>query len=55
MEAPKLQPRKMRQGYTRRDASHYLYRNLEGTDFQALLEVDGQGLVVDYPTLFRRV
>lgn len=55
VEAPRLQPRKMRQGYTRQDAHHYLYRNLEGTDFQALLEVDGLGLVVDYPTLFRRV
>lgn len=55
IEAPQLKPRPMRQGYERRDARHYLYRNLEGSGFQALLEVDEHGLVLDYPTLFRRV
>ena len=55
LEAPKLMPVRMRQGYTRIDATHYLYENLEGTDFQALLSVDAEGLVIDYPTLFRRV
>jgi hypothetical protein len=55
LEAPKLKPVRMRQGYTRVDAHHYLYENLEGTDFQALLTVDDAGLVIDYPTLFRRV
>lgn len=55
IEAPQLAPRPMRQGYERRDARHYLYRNLEGSGFQALLEVDGHGLVLEYPTLFRRV
>ncbi|WP_315810037.1 MULTISPECIES: putative glycolipid-binding domain-containing protein [Pseudomonas] len=55
LEAPKLKPVRMRQGYTRIDATHYLYENLEGTDFQALLSVDAEGLVIDYPTLFRRV
>lgn len=54
LEAPKLRPVRMRQGYTRIDAHHYLYENLEGTDFQALLTVDDDGLVIDYPTLFRR-
>ncbi|MBB4864851.1 hypothetical protein HNP46_003723 [Pseudomonas nitritireducens] len=55
LEAPQLKPVRMRQGYTRIDAHHYLYENLEGTDFKARLTVDDQGLVVDYPTLFRRV
>jgi len=55
LEAPKLQPVRMRQGYTRIDAHHYRYENLEGTEFQALLTVDDEGLVIDYPTLFRRV
>lgn len=54
LEAPKLKPVRMRQGYTRVDARHYLYENLEGTNFQALLTVDEDGLVLDYPTLFRR-
>ncbi|WP_152223915.1 putative glycolipid-binding domain-containing protein [Pseudomonas sp. SCB32] len=54
LEAPKLKPVRMRQGYTRVDARHYLYENLEGTNFQALLTVDDDGLVLDYPTLFRR-
>ena len=55
IEAPHLRPRAMRQGYSRQDTRHYLYRNLDGSDFQALLEVDEHGLVLDYPTLFRRV
>lgn len=55
IEAPLLKPVQMRQGYMRQDARHYLYRNLEGSSFQALLEVDEHGLVLDYPTLFRRV
>lgn len=55
LEAPRLKPVRMRQGYTRIDANHYRYENLEGTDFQALLTVDDEGLVLDYPTLFRRV
>lgn len=54
LEAPRLWPTRMRQGYTRIDASHYRYENLEGTNFQALLTVDDDGLVLDYPTLFRR-
>ena len=55
LEAPKLKPVRMRQGYTRLDAHHYRYENLEGTNFQAILTVDEDGLVIDYPTLFRRV
>ncbi|MNE75262.1 hypothetical protein D3C80_1714020 [compost metagenome] len=55
LEAPRLKPRRMRQGYTRHDANHYLYQNLEGSGFQAVLEVDEHGLVIDYPGLFQRV
>ncbi|HGJ9124583.1 TPA: putative glycolipid-binding domain-containing protein, partial [Pseudomonas aeruginosa] len=45
----------MRQAYTRLDASHYLYENLEGSAFKAVLLVDEQGLVIDYPGLFQRL
>lgn len=54
IEAPGLKPVRMRQGYSRIDAHHYHYENLEGSGFQALLGVDDDGLVLDYPTLFRR-
>lgn len=54
IEAPELQPRRMRQGYTRLDAGHYLYQNLGGSGFRAVLEVDADGLVIEYPGLFRR-
>lgn len=53
--APALEPRSMRQAYTRLDASHYLYENLEGSAFKAVLLVDEQGLVIDYPGLFQRL
>ncbi len=55
IEAPALEPRSMRQAYTRLDASHYLYENLEGSAFKAVLLVDEQGLVIDYPGLFQRL
>lgn len=55
IEAPALEPRSMRQAYTRLDAIHYLYENLEGSAFKAVLLVDEQGLVIDYPGLFQRL
>lgn len=55
LEAPLLRPRPMRQGYACLDARHYHYRNLEGSDFQAVLAVDESGLVLDYPGLFERL
>jgi hypothetical protein len=37
--------------YTRLDASHFRYQS---ADFERVLEVDGEGLVVTYPGLFDR-
>lgn len=41
------------QTYTRLDATHFRFQNPEG--FQRVLEVDADGLVVDYPGLFERL
>ncbi len=42
------------QAYTRLADRLYLFENLDGTDFQAELRVDEDGLVLDYPEFFRR-
>jgi uncharacterized protein len=42
------------QAYTRLADRLYLFENLDGTGFQAELLVDEDGVVVDYPDLFRR-
>ncbi|KAF1052955.1 MAG: hypothetical protein GAK43_01667 [Stenotrophomonas maltophilia] len=54
LQAADLRPQRMRQGYECLDARHYRYRNLDGSGFEAVLEVDEHGLVLDYPGLFRR-
>lgn len=41
------------QSYQRISATKYLYQNVPN-DFQAEIEVDEFGLVVDYPSLFKR-
>ena len=41
------------QRYTRVDESHYLYQSI-ASGFEALLEVDEFGLVVDYPGVWRK-
>ncbi len=55
---PELQLSPMRQRYTclaaQADGSHYRYQSLD-SGFTADLPVDGDGLVIDYPGLFRRV
>ena len=33
----------------------YLFENLDGSGFRADLPVDEDGIVLDYPDLFRRV
>lgn len=43
------------QAYTRLDERRYRFESLEGSGFTADLAVDGDGLVVDYPGLFKRV
>ena len=41
------------QCYERRSQDEYLYQNIPN-DFEALIKVDGQGYVTDYPGLFKR-
>ena len=43
------------QAYTRLSDSPYLFENLDGTGFTAELSVDNEGIVLDYPKLFRQV
>ena len=43
------------QAYTRLAGHLYLFENLDGSGFSAELPVDEDGIVLDYPGLFRRV
>jgi len=43
------------QAYTRLDDRLYRFESLDGSGFTADLPVDEDGLVIDYPGLFRRV
>jgi uncharacterized protein len=53
--APDLTVRPQRQAYTRLAERLYLFENLDGSGFRAELGVDEDGIVLDYPDLFRRV
>jgi hypothetical protein len=53
--APDLTVHAQPQAYTRRADRLYLFENLDGSNFQAELPVDEDGIVEDYPGLFRRV
>ena len=53
--APDLTVRPQPQAYTRLADRLYLFENLDGSDFAARLPVDEDGIVLDYPNLFRRV
>jgi uncharacterized protein len=53
--APELTIRPQAQAYTRLADQLYLFENLDGSGFRAELPVDGDGIVLDYPDLFRRV
>jgi hypothetical protein len=53
--APDLTIRAQPQAYTRLADRLYLFENLDGSGFRAELQVDEDGLVIDYPDLFRRV
>ena len=53
--APDLTVHPQPQAYTRLSDRLYLFENLDGSGFQAELPVDEEGIVVDYPDLFRRV
>lgn len=53
-EFAQFQARRMAQRYTRLDRDLYLYESL-GSNFSAQLRIDGDGLVRDYPGLYRRL
>jgi uncharacterized protein len=53
--APDLTVHPQPQAYTRLGDRLYLFENLDGSDFRAELAVDEDGVVLDYPDLFRRV
>jgi hypothetical protein len=53
--APDLAVHPQPQAYTRLGDRRYLFENLDGDGFTAELPVDEEGIVMDYPDLFRRV
>lgn len=53
--APDLTVHPQPQAYTRLGDRLYLFENLDGSGFSAKLAVDEDGIVLDYPDLFRRV
>jgi uncharacterized protein len=53
--APDLTVQPQSQAYTRVADRLYLFENLDGSGFRAELAVDEDGIVLDYPELFRRV
>lgn len=53
--APDLTMRAQPQAYTRLAERLYLFENLDGSHFSAELPIEEDGLVLDYPGLFRRV
>ena len=53
--APDLTVLPQLQAYTRLADQLYLFENLDGSGFSAELAVDEEGIVLDYPDLFRRV
>ena len=53
--APQLTVRAQPQAYTRLADRLYRFENLDGSGFTAELPVDEDGVVLDYPALFRRV
>lgn len=53
--APNLTVHAQPQAYTRLGDRLYLFENLDGSGFRTELPVDEDGIVLDYPDLFRRV
>ena len=53
--APDLTVQPQPQAYTRLADRLYLFESLDGSGFRAELPVDEDGIVLDYPDLFRRV
>lgn len=55
VDGPQLTVKPQVQDYTRLDEKLYLFESLDGSGFKAELPVDEEGVVLDYPGLFRRV
>jgi uncharacterized protein len=55
VHAPDLTVHSQPQAYTRLAERLYLFESLDGSGFKAELPVDEDGIVMDYPDLFRRV
>jgi hypothetical protein len=55
VDGPALTVHAQAQAYTRLAERLYLFESLDGSGFQAELPVDEDGIVLDYPSLFRRV
>jgi hypothetical protein len=55
VDAPSLSVEPKAQAYTRVARDRYLFESLDGDDFRTELLVDEDGIVIDYPGLFRRV
>ena len=55
ISAPGLTVRAKPQAYTRLGDRLYLFESLDDSGFRAELPVDEDGIVLDYPNLFRRV
>lgn len=53
--APDLTVQPQAQAYTRLADRLYLFESLDGSGFRAELAIDEDGIVLDYPNLFRRV
>lgn len=53
--APELTAQPQAQAYTRLAERRYRFESLDGDGFQTQLPVDEDGIVLDYPGLFRRV
>ena len=55
VSAPDLTVHRQLQAYTRLADGHYLFESLDGSGFKAELPLDEEGIVKDYPSLFKRV
>ncbi|MDQ8023622.1 MAG: putative glycolipid-binding domain-containing protein [Moraxellaceae bacterium] len=54
VSAPALKVEPLAQAYTRLTEHRYLFESLDGSGFRVELQMDDEGIVVDYPGLFRR-
>ncbi len=53
IDGDEMTVRRNDQFYTQLDARHFRFQNTDG--FEQMLELDDDGLVTDYPTLFKRL